>query len=32
MLFGLALTFIVYRVLERRHVLPSEAFAASARP
>jgi MFS family permease len=31
MLFGLVLTFIVYRVLERRHVLPVESFAASAR-
>ena len=31
MLFGLVLTFIVYRVLERRHALPAEAFAASAR-
>lgn len=31
MLFGLVLTFIVYRVLERRHALPPEAFAASAR-
>ena len=32
MLFGLVLTFIVYRVLERRHALPPESFAASARP
>jgi MFS family permease len=32
LLFGLVLTFIVYRVLERRHALPTEAFAASARP
>lgn len=31
MLFGLALTFIVYRVLEKRHALPAEKFAASAR-
>jgi len=31
MLFGLVLTFIVHRVLERRHALPPEAFAASAR-
>lgn len=31
MLFGLVLTFIVYRVLEKRHALPAEKFAASAR-
>jgi nitrate/nitrite transporter NarK len=31
MVFGLILTGIVYRVLERKHVLPSEQFAASAR-
>lgn len=32
LLFGLVLTFIVYRVLERRHALPAQDFAASARP
>jgi hypothetical protein len=31
MVFGLILTGIVYRVLERKHVLPVEQFAASAR-
>lgn len=31
MLFGLLLTGVVYRLLERRHVLPVEQFAASAR-
>lgn len=31
MLLGLLLTVFVYRVLERRHALPPERFAASAR-
>jgi nitrate/nitrite transporter NarK len=31
MVFGLILTGIVYRVLERKHVLPVDQFAASAR-
>jgi len=31
MVFGLVLTGVVYRVLERKHVLPAEQFAASAR-
>ena len=31
MLFGLFLTFVVYRTLERKHVLQSSEFAASAR-
>jgi MFS family permease len=31
MVFGLVLTGIVYRVLERKHVLPESQFAASAR-
>jgi len=29
--FGLILTGVVYRLLERKHVLPVEQFAASAR-
>jgi hypothetical protein len=32
MVFGLILTFVVYRVLERKHALQPEEFAASARP
>jgi len=31
MVFGLVLTFVVYRLLERKHVLPADQFAASAR-
>jgi D-galactonate transporter len=31
MVFGLVLTAVVYQLLERRHVLPADAFAASAR-
>ncbi|MFF7708541.1 MFS transporter [Pseudomonas sp. NPDC007930] len=31
MAFGLVLTGVVYRVLERRHALPASGFAASAR-
>ena len=31
MVFGLLLTGVVYRLLERKHVLPAEQFAASAR-
>lgn len=31
MVFGLVLTGVVYRQLERKHVLPVEQFAASAR-
>jgi nitrate/nitrite transporter NarK len=31
MVFGLLLTGVVYRLLERKHVLPAEEFAASAR-
>jgi MFS family permease len=31
MLFGLVLTGVVYRLLERKHVLPADEFAASAR-
>ena len=31
MLFGLFLTFVVYRTLERKHVLQPSEFAASAR-
>ncbi|HEC54944.1 MAG TPA: hypothetical protein ENI30_07195, partial [Gammaproteobacteria bacterium] len=31
MLFGVVLTGVVYRLLERRHVLPPDQFAASAR-
>jgi nitrate/nitrite transporter NarK len=31
MLFGLVLTGVVYRLLERKHVLPVDEFAASAR-
>jgi hypothetical protein len=31
MVFGLILTGVVYRLLERKHVLPADQFAASAR-
>jgi hypothetical protein len=31
MICGLILTGVVYRVLERKHVLPESKFAASAR-
>ncbi|MEO6676642.1 MAG: MFS transporter, partial [Pseudomonas sp.] len=31
MVFGLLLTGVVYRLLERKHVLPADQFAASAR-
>ncbi|NIL18325.1 MFS transporter [Pseudomonas sp. AN3A02] len=31
MLFGVVLTGVVYRLLERKHVLPPDQFAASAR-
>jgi nitrate/nitrite transporter NarK len=31
MVFGLLLTGVVYRLLERKHVLPTSDFAASAR-
>jgi nitrate/nitrite transporter NarK len=31
MVFGLVLTGVVYRLLERKHVLPADQFAASAR-
>jgi hypothetical protein len=31
MVCGLVLTGVVYRLLERKHVLPQDQFAASAR-
>jgi hypothetical protein len=31
MVFGLILTGVVYRVLERKQALPADQFAASAR-